>query len=138
MLNREKIIRDALAAGKKIYEIDEACCYHSDMPSQTEPGQALSVATRVKLAEAGIGSMGVTDDMFDFDENVTVDEAIERTRMDLQPEGVSSLYDVLERKIALYRAAAERAKKRFAEKTHPQSTQIAHDGSAPAADADGD
>lgn len=138
MLNREKIIRDALAAGKKIYEIDEACPYHSDMPSQTEPGQALSVTARVKLAEAGIGSMGVTDDMFDFDENVTVDEAIQKTRMDLQPEGVSSLYDVLQRKIALYRAAVELAKKRFDEKTRSQSTQTAHDGSSPAADADGD
>lgn len=106
MLKREKAIRDALAKGKKIYEIPEVCVYRSKKPSQTEPGQALSVRARVALADAGVGSLGITDALFDFDENTTLDEALRKTRMDLLPAGVSSLYDVLQQRTALYEALA--------------------------------
>lgn len=103
MLTKEKNIRDLLKQGKKIYEIEDAQVFRTKKPSKTEPGQALSVRAHVALAQAGIGSMGITDDMFDFDANVTVDEAIEKSAATLLPAGVSSLYDLVNQRVALLR-----------------------------------
>lgn len=101
MLTKEKKIRDLLAQGKRIYEIEEAQVFRTFKPSKTEPGQALSIKAHVALAQSGIGSLGITDDMFDFDENISVDEAIEKSGATLLTPGVSSLYDLINYRIAM-------------------------------------
>jgi hypothetical protein len=111
MHSREKKIIELLKKGKMIYDIPEACVFRTDKPSKTEPGQALSVAAHVKLASAGLGSLGMTDDMFDFDDSLTVEEAVYRSASTLAPAGVSSLHDLIERRVALYEAAARARQK---------------------------
>lgn len=107
MLTKEKKIREELLKGKKIYEIKEAQIFRTDKPSKTEPGQALSIRAHVALAQSGIGSLGITDDMFDFDDNVTVDEAIEKSGATLLEPGVSSLCDLVNHRIAMLRREFE-------------------------------
>lgn len=103
MLSKEKLIRKAILDGKKIYEIPEVCVFRTKKPSKTEPGQALSVRAHVALAQSGIGSLGITDDMFDFDENMTVEAAIEKTGATLLEPGATSLYDLINQRVALLR-----------------------------------
>lgn len=122
MLTKEKKIRDALAAGKKIYEIKEAQVFRTKKPSKTEPGQALSIRAHVTLANAGIGSLGITDDMFDFDDNVTVDEAIRKSGATLLEPGVSSLYDLINHRIAMLRG--EFSEYAFENREPEQSPQV--------------
>lgn len=119
MLKTERLIKEQLDKGIPIYEIALACPYKSDKPSKTEPGQAMSITARVKLLEAGLGSGGFSEDMFEFvgpDKNASdkafisnAQEAIAQSDIDLLPAGVSSLSDVVNHRIAMLARQVARA-----------------------------
>lgn len=129
MLLKEKEIKNQLAEGKKIYEIPEVYVFRSKKPSKTEPGQALSIRAHVALAQAGVGSLGITDDMFDFDDSVSVDAAIEKSGATLLQPGVTSLTDLVNHRIAMLR----REFKKFESKKLSDSTKKESAGAPDAA-----
>lgn len=128
MLKLEKNIISQLAEGKKIFEIPEVNVFRTKKPSKTEPGQALSIRAHVALAQAGVGSLGLSDDMFDFDDSVTVQEAIDKSGATLLAPGVTSLTDLVNHRIAMLR----REFKKFESEKPSNSTNKESAGAADA------